>query len=315
LLLLPLPLAASGDVTSEETTQSVGGSRGVALAYAAFAAAEFEGAEAGREASSAESRLSANLSFAASRSRAFTLGFDYQYTRFEYDRIAGRDRDLHRMQIPLGFTWRGPAWNVDAAIAPGLSTSSNVFNSFWRDGIGHDVIVTGRIEGSYRSAADRLRWLTGLAHDRAFGEPRLYPILGVLYSPRPALSMRLALPESELRYAASDRQYVSARLYPAGHRWHVASEELGDNFDYRVEALRLEGNWSYRLLEAVWIDVSAGYEFRRHHRFIDDRRQLIDADLDDELFAAIGFRFGSAPIPWSHRPALQVPAGADRPAR
>lgn len=227
------------------------------------------------------------------------LGADYQYTRYEYSGIDGRNRDLHRLQLPVGVTYAIKNWRIDGFVAPGVSTSSNVMKDLFDKGAGDDLIVTARFEGTHPIGLN-FDWLAGLAYDRAFGRSLAYPIFGVLYRPRESMQLRLSFPDSAIEYAATLSQHWSLRLFPAGHEWHVFSEELNDEFDYQVEAWRTQLTWSLDLPNRVRLDLSAGYEFSRHHEFIDDRGRTIDTDAEDQFLLAIGLRFGDAPLPHAH---------------
>lgn len=227
------------------------------------------------------------------------LGADYQYTRYEYEGIDGRNRDLHRLQLPVGFSYTMSKWRLDGFVAPGVSTSSNVMKDFFDEGSGDDLIVTARFEGT-RPAGRHSNWLAGLAYDRAFGRALPYPVFGMLYHPHDSMRLRLAFPDPAIEYAATSQQRWVLRLLPAGHQWHVFSEELNDEFDYEVEAWRAQLTWSLALGERIRLDFSAGYEFSRHHEFVDDLGRTIDTDAENQFLAAIGLRFGDAPLPYTH---------------
>jgi opacity protein-like surface antigen len=67
------------------------------------------------------------------------LGLDYQYSRYVYDGIDGRNRDLHRFQFPLRYQGAVSGWKIDGNIAPGISTSSNVLKEFFDRISGDDL--------------------------------------------------------------------------------------------------------------------------------------------------------------------------------
>jgi hypothetical protein len=226
------------------------------------------------------------------------LGFDYQYTRYVYDGIDGRNRDLHRFQFPLEYRATLEGWAIDGSIAPGISTSSNVLKEFF-DRIGSDDLfatarVVGRRETSSRS------WVLGLAYDRTFGRPLVYPIAGLEMSASDRLDLRLAFPDPGFRYRWSDGQSLSGRLFPSGHQWHVMTDDFDAEFDYRVEGVRAQLSWSIRLWRAITLDVSGGYEFARKHYLTDGRGVRIESGVDDQWLFLIGLRAGQAPLPYTH---------------
>jgi hypothetical protein len=189
-------------------------------------------------------------------------------------------------------------WKIDGNIAPGISTSSNVLKEFFDEVSGDDLFATARLEGRRESGSHN--WVAGLAYDRTFGRPLVYPIAGIELSPTDELDIRLAFPDPGFRYRWSDRQSLSGRLFPAGHQWHVMTDDFSAEFDYRVEGFRAQLGWSIRLWKAVTLDISGGYEFGRKHYLTDDLGERIESDVDDQWLFLFGLRAGPAPLPYTH---------------
>ena len=274
----------------------------MAASYTSVPESSFALPEEDSEVESREYHLALGLFAFDAGALSFDLGADYQYTRYEYIGIDGRNRDLHRLQVPVGLDYRNRTWELDGFIAPGVSTSSNVMKDLFDAGSSDDIIVTARLVGTLR-ADEHLSWLAGLAYDRAFGAPAPYPVFGALYRPNYSLWFRLAFPDPEIRYSQSPRQHWTLRLFPAGHTWHVLSEELNDDFDYEVESWRARATWSLGFKNLIWVDLSAGYAFNRSHEFADDRGRAIDTDVEDQFFVSIGLRLGDAPVPYANQVA------------
>ena len=226
------------------------------------------------------------------------VGLDYQYTRYVYDGIDGRNRDLHRFQFPLTYRNTYGAWKIDGSLAPGLSTSSNVLKEFFDQVSRDDLFATARLEA--RHGGRSRNWVLGLAFDRTFGKPRLYPILGIELAPSDALDVRLAVPDAGFQYRWTERQSLSGRVFPAGHQWHVMTDDFSAGFDYRAEGFRAQLGWSIRLWKQVTLDISGGYEFGRKHYLTDDLGERIESAVDDQWFFLFGLRTGPAPLPYAH---------------
>ncbi|MEM8816299.1 MAG: hypothetical protein AAGE85_10750 [Pseudomonadota bacterium] len=235
----------------------------------------------------------------------FELGVDYQYTRYVYEDIDSRNRDLHRLQIPLHFESAVGDWRLHGHLAPGVSTSSNVFKDLFKRGSADDVVVSAGVEG--RLDTGKRTWIAGVAHDRSFGRPALYPVIGVEVEPASTTRLRLAFPDSSLSIEWSDRLGFSARVFPAGHRWHVVADDFASEFDYRVEAIRAQASLGVVLWRAFRADLSLGYEFDREHALTDDLGVRLNAPLDDQWFVALGFRTGGARLPLTH--GAHLPGG------
>ena len=293
-----LASAAGADTGAQESSRYPF----LSAAYTVLPAADFDTAGEGSEVKTKETQLALGFLQFEAGGLQFDLGLDYQYTRYAYENIDGRNRDLHRLQFPLGLNYRSANWGLDAFVAPGVATSSNVLKDIFDRASSDDFVVTGRLEATFRHG-DRTNWIAGAAYDRAFGEAKPYPVLGLRYHPGDKLNLRLAFPDSALHYPISDRQNLSLRLFPAGYEWHVVSDELNADFDYRVEAIRLQGVWSYRVFRAAWLDLSLGYEFDRHHEFVDDTGTPIDSSVDSQALLMLGLRWGDGPVLYTHQVA------------
>ncbi len=278
----------------------------VAAAHARMSSTDFALPAPGGEVEAAEWRLAACLVAFGTIDNGIELGLDYQYTRYEYTGVAGRNRDLHRLAVPVGFVSTRDGWRLAGHLAPAIATSSNVFKDIGGRAGGRDFRLDARIETEF-GRAPAGRWLIGAVFDTAFGESRLYPVVGLAGEPGPRSRLRLAWPDPAFEFAPTPRHALSARLAPAGQRWHVVSDELGADFDYEVRGLRLELAWSYRLYANLTVDLLAGFETDREHRLTDDAGNRIRAEAGDQWLVGLGFRLGPAPLPSAHGRRLPPP--------
>ena len=243
-----------------------------------------------------EHRLSFGIYQWASEENWLAVGIDYEYTHFDYSNINSRDRDLHRLQFPITFASTFDQWQVRGFVAPGVSTSSNIFKDFLNRGSADDALLTARAILSPQQPGSH--WFAGVAYDRSFGEPRLYPVAGIEWMPAPELSLRLAFPDSAFRWQASQRQSLQGRISPAGHQWRVVSDDFTREFDYSVESWRAELNWNISLWRHVSLDLAAGYDMARKHEFAGGQGNSLRSGIDDTVYLAVGFRVGDAPLPF-----------------
>jgi hypothetical protein len=139
---------------------------------------------------------------------------DYAYQRYEYQGLASRNRDLHRLELPL-------SWHTDAAYAwaielrPIVASSSNVFKDLWSRGGSDDLMLHGRLTRVHAPAGEGWGWRLGAARDDAFGQERTYPVVAVLHQ---AGRLRAAWgwPETQLAWQATPQLDVGAGIGPAG---------------------------------------------------------------------------------------------------
>ena len=301
LTLAVLAAALSGCASTGEATGSTVHERDppfLALSITRQPAADFTAAAAPASVRTKENQVYAGLYRRIAGGGTLDVEFDYQYTRYVYDGIDGRNRDLHRFQFPLRYHGLLGGWSTEAILAPGISTSSNVLKEFSDAISSDDLFATARVEG--RRVSSSRRWVAGIAYDRAFGKPRIYPIAGIELAPSDSLDLRLAFPDPGFEYRFSDKQAITGRLFPAGHQWHVMTDDFDSEFDYRVEGFRAQLGWSIRLWRAVTLDISGGYEFARKHYLTDDPGVRIEADVEDQWLFVFGLRAGAAPLPYTH---------------
>ncbi|MEM8981731.1 MAG: DUF6268 family outer membrane beta-barrel protein [Pseudomonadota bacterium] len=216
------------------------------------------------------------------------VGFDYEYTRFEYRNVPSRNRDLHRAHFPIRLDTRSQSYRLNAYVAPGIATSSNVIKDFLRRGTGADWYLNGGLELS--NNASSFTWILGAGYDRAFGEDQLYPVLGIAFQPNEDTRIRLAYPVTRLTYDAGEDRRIDLTVFPAGQLWHVQTDDFDDEFDYEMQAWRAQLALMQRIWKRLSLDIAAGYEFDRDHRFEDSNSIAVIGDVSDAWFFRLGVR-------------------------
>ena len=252
----------------------------------------------GTELNGKEHQLSLGLFGVETGVSSLDIGVDYEYVRYEYANVDSRNRDLHRLQIPVRFDTRFDDWRLRGHLAPGVSTSSNVFKDFLNRGSSDDIFVTAR--AAMHRGETTSEWFVGIAYDRSFGEPRAYPVAGVELMPTPDLRLRFAFPDPGFALQVSQRHSLQGNVFPAGHQWRVASDDFARSFDYRLETLRAQLNWNVRLWRRLSVDLSVSYDTGREHRFADNQGAPIGLDVANEWLFAMGVRLGGARLPRAH---------------
>ena len=231
------------------------------------------------------------------------VGFNYQYTRYDYVGISSRDRDLHHLQLPIRLEYTRADRRISAYVAPGIATSSNIFKDFLNRGSSEDWYVSGAVEARFGEPGRQ--WLLGAAYDRSFGEARMYPVLGLRFSPGIDLDVRVAYPVSGIAWRYSARATVTGRIMPAGLEWRVVTDDFANEFNYHVEGIRTELHWTQRMFDQWSIDLSAAYETNRYHDFVDDLGDRVSGNLQDEWLFAITLGIGMAPPVSAHGIRIQ----------
>lgn len=215
----------------------------------------------------------------------FRWALDYAYQRYEYVDLPTRNRDLHRLELPL--RWLGGHWlRWDLELRPVIAASSNVFKEIWSRGTSDDLMLNGRAGISPTGEEGRWNWRAGIAYDDAFGRRTLYPELGLIWRGG-AFRAQLGWPSSSLSWRPG-RIELGAAIAPAGARWHVVSDERdGDDFNYVVRAWRADTSVRWHGGESFSVTARAGVEFDRRHRLEDDNGAVVDQSANDAPFAEV----------------------------
>ena len=203
---------------------------------------------------------------------------DYTYTHYDYTGVASRDRDLHRLELPVTWTGTGQT-HARLALVPTAAASSNVFKDLFSRGGSDDFSLYGHASVE-RTPDSGWGWRAGAGYDDSFGDERVYPLLALLHRGE-KVTMELGWPRTRVDWQVHPRVTLALDIAPAGGRWHVVSDERdGASFFYTTEAWRgsLLAQWA---ITPHWrLDAVAGYEFDRHHEFEDDTGAHIDQDVD-----------------------------------
>ena len=222
----------------------------------------------------------------------FRWVLDYAYQRYEYSGLASRNRDLHRVELPL--SWHGDAavsWTVE--LRPVVASSSNVFKDLWSRGSSDDFMWHGRALLGRTPVGPGWGWHLGGARDDAFGRERVYPVVALLRQ-HEGVRMELGWPVSRAMREAGRGIEAGGELAPAGARWHVVSDERdGASFDYEVRAWRASGILRWRAAGGLVLTTRLGLEFDRRHRLEDDMGATVTRAVDEARFFELsaGYRW------------------------
>jgi hypothetical protein len=196
-------------------------------------------------------------------------GLVYAYTRYEYTAVSSRNRDLHRVAMPLTVHASSRAGGTqEYTLAAVVATSSNVFKDLLKQGRNEDW----QWHGAWRwQAPNELgwRWQFGLARNDALGR--------LAWLPEAGASLRtgdwhvsLVLPHPRLRYQPHADLAFELGLRPAGGQWQVRSDEqAGRRFEYRVREWETGVAIEWQPLQSLAMSAEIGALLHRRHRFID----------------------------------------------
>jgi hypothetical protein len=213
----------------------------------------------------------------------FRWALDYAYQRFEYTGLPGRNRDLHRLELPL--SWHGDAslsWTVE--LRPVVASSSNVFKEIWSRGSSDDLMWHGQAIVARSPGGPRWGWRLGAARDDAFGRESIYPV-AALFRQHQGAQIELGWPVSRAMLDVGRSIELGGEVAPAGARWHVVSDERdGASFDYQVRAWRAGAIVRWHPAGGFVLTTRLGLEFERRHRLEDDTGARVNRAVDEAAF-------------------------------
>ncbi|UNK47999.1 hypothetical protein MNR01_09360 [Lysobacter sp. S4-A87] len=219
----------------------------------------------------------------------FDVAADYTYTHYEYSGLATRDRDLHRLELPL--TWTGNSrTHGRIGVVPTVAASSNVFKDLFSRGGGDDFSLYGHASIE-RLPSQGWGWRAGVAYDDAFGDERAYPLLALLHD-SDAVTLALGWPHTRVDWHVHPQVDLGLDIAPAGGRWHVVSDERdGAEFFYITKAWRAQLLAQWAITPHWHLDATVGYEFDRSHEFEDDNGARIDEDVDSTILYGVNVAY------------------------
>jgi hypothetical protein len=278
LVLFTAGLAIAADGTSLEFEYT----RGI-LATADFGDARLGGTE---------NRFAIRGASRPAGAGAFRWALDYAYQRYEYTGLASRNRDLHRLELPL--SWQGDAalsWMVE--FRPVIATSSNVFKELWSRGGADELMWHGRALAGQAPGGPGWGWHLGVARDDAFGREAVYPVAALLRQHQ-GVTMEIGWPVTRAMRDIGRGVELGGEVAPAGASWHVVSDERdGASFDYEARAWRAGAILHWRSTGGLMLTTRAGLEFERRHRLEDDTGATVNRAVEDAGFleVALGYRW------------------------
>ena len=213
---------------------------------------------------------------------AFLAGAGYRWTRFEFNKIQGvGNYDVYTIRIPFDLVYVGlKRWTFWANVTPGLFSDL--------DGITSDDYRTQVHGMAMFEAVQGVNLSVGASYDREFGEDRLYPLGGVVWTVTPEWQLRLILPEPEVVYAPTKRLAFFAEARPAGGLWNIHDRSDDQDYDLSLKTWQVGGGMEIALTEHVWVHVAGGADVNREYEIQRDGKSLLESEADDAWFARAG---------------------------
>ena len=209
----------------------------------------------------------------------------YRFSELDWQHQALLDGDpLHRLDLNLSLIYRPSSspWTAFLSAGPALA--------FDEAGINDDALFFTAIAGVGYRFSDRFALLAGAYYSQDFGESRLLPGPGFIWTPSEKWSLSLIPPRLRIAYAPDGDWRVALEAFPNGGRWSVRTLDGQDAFLDRSGAragLRIER----RVIgKNGWLHLGAGWVFSRDLTLeSEDGSVLFESDADSGVFVSTGF--------------------------
>jgi len=216
-------------------------------------------------------------------------GLGHQYTIFDFqDLDVQTNGHQHTLYLPLFYTLKSHAANLQLSFAPALSVSSNILKQ-------PDQYDANALQGLgslvYRTdTSDPLNWLAGFCADHRFGNFRVYPIFGLEWGLSPAWQAVLAFPDSQVTHRLSERIQWQLQVGPDGNQWHIKDKELQQSSAFTLAAWLAEWQIDWRVAPGFSLSASLGKVFNADYRFTLANGEDVVADADNSTRYRIAAR-------------------------
>lgn len=190
---------------------------------------------------------------------------------------------LHRLELNLALVYRPQAspWVGFLSAGPALATDGSSINS-------DDLFYVAIIGVGYRFS-DRFTLLGGAYFSQDFGESRLLPAPGFIWTPSEKWTLSLIPPRLRIAYAPSSDWRIAAEAFPDGGSWSITTRDDQSAFLDR-SGVRLGLRVERRVIGNGWLFVSGGWMVARQLIIEGTNGQkLFESDADGGAYFGAGF--------------------------
>lgn len=230
-------------------------------------------------------RLSAPV-FGKKLSDDWLVGLRLRYRASELDWTGQSlfDNDLlHRLELNLALVYKPTSspWVGFLSAGPALATDGSNINS-------DDIFYVAIIGIGYRFS-ESFTLLGGAYFSQDFGESRLLPAPGFIWTPSDKWTLSLIPPRLRIAYSPNENWRIAAEAFPDGGSWSITTQEgqsafldrSGVRMGLRVER-RVSGNG--------WLYLGGGWMVGRELVVEDTKGQrLFESDADSGAYINTGF--------------------------
>jgi hypothetical protein len=208
----------------------------------------------------------------------------YRLSELDWEGQSLFDNDLlHRLELNLSLVYRPKTspWTAFISAGPVLGTDGSNINS--------DDLFYVAIVGIGYQFSDRFTLLGGAYFSQDFGESRLLPAPGFIWTPSRKWTLSLIPPRLRIAYAPSSDWRIAAEAFPDGGSWSITTLDNQSAFLDRG-GVRLGLRVERRVIGNGWLWVGGGWMVGRELIVEDTQgRRLFESDADSGAYVGTGF--------------------------
>lgn len=194
----------------------------------------------------------------------FAFGYDHRYTKFDFEGVEPQtNAHLHSAAFPIHWTRKSQRGSLRVAIAPTLSTSSNV--------LGHprkyraDILQVAFALMWERSLSDTSRLRYGMCGDDRFGRYKILPAAVFEWQPHPDWKLDLGFPVSSVTFSIGETLRTGLVAMPDGSEWQVMNRNFDAESRFVHESYVVE--WMVELDAGEHVSIAGGFGRQMGNRF------------------------------------------------
>ncbi|UXD88714.1 hypothetical protein [Thalassolituus hydrocarboniclasticus] len=219
---------------------------------------------------------------------SMSLGIAVQDTNLYFDEAQLPDMDLVKIKLPLsGSQVLDSGSIVSWTLTPGLHGEADDLSE-----------AESRLEGQafYIKPSGNLRWVLGGGFGDQFGETKLFPVLGAIWTASAQTEVTLMFPSLKYKYTTEQKKAYSLSLVPVGSQWTWKAGDLGGNTEagnVSVSGLKLSAGLDWPLANKQVISAELGRITEREFKITRQSDPSFNGtvELEDAWFAQLGWAF------------------------
>jgi hypothetical protein len=218
------------------------------------------------------------------RTENLRLIIGLQWTMYDFIASGEETEDFkaHSLRLPFRAVWpRKNDWTWMALVAPAIRSD---FESISSDDLGLSALTIG----TYPWRPDA-RISAGAVYSEDFGRSRLFPAIGITWTPSPAWIVDASFPRPRVSYQFNEDLTLMALMEPGGDQWNVELD--GVERDIALKEYRAGFGVEWAPVRNILVQAHAGGVFARELDARGGGAPRVDRELGETWYVRLGVIF------------------------